>query len=178
MVKALKIKDFPDYYITDNGDVYSRKTGRFIKLKQETNKKTGYNYIQLCKDKKVFMKTVHRLVAEAFIPNPENKCDVNHINGVKTDNRVKNLEWTSRSENMKHSFNILGQKPTWRDKKGKDNPHSKIVLQIKNNTIIAAFYGGKEAQRNTGVPQSNIWKCCKGKRKTAGGYQWKYKEEK
>lgn len=176
MSKALKITEFPDYYVSDTGDVYSRKTGRFIKLKKETNKKTGYSYIQLCKNGKVFMKTVHRLVAKTFIKNPQNKCDVNHKNGNKTDNRVENLEWCSRSENMKHSFKTLGQKPTWLNKKGKEHPNAKLVQQIKNGTVIAQFNGASEAERFTGIHGSLIRKCCYGERKSTGGYQWRYEQ--
>lgn len=61
------------------------------------------------------------------------------------------------------------------NKFGKDNPKSKLVLQIKDGHIVAEFYGGKEAQRKTGIFQANISKCCNGERKTAGGYEWKYK---
>lgn len=177
-----EIKGFHNYYVSDIGEIYSNavysgnKNGVLRKLKPETHKKTGYNYIQLCKDGKVFMKTVHRLVAETFIPNPYNKCDVNHKNGIKTDNRIENLEWTTRSENTKHVFTVLNKKGWLAGKFGKDNPNSHIILQIKDNKIVGKFYGGKEAQRKTGISQSNIWKCCLGIRKSAGGYRWKYAE--
>ena len=88
---ALQIKDFPDYYITNKGNVYSRKDkyGRIKKLKTVDN--CAYLAITLCKNKTKNKKLIHRLVAEAFIPNPEKLSEVNHKNGIKTDNRVENL---------------------------------------------------------------------------------------
>ena len=177
MVNALRIPDFHDYYVSDTGCVYSRKTGRIVKLKLETNKRNGYSYVQLCKGGKVFMNAVHRLVAKTFMANPQNKCDVNHKNGNKTDNCIKNLEWCSRSENMKHSFKELGQKPTWLNKGGKKHPGSKVIQQIKDGLVIAEFYGASEAERFTGCHISLVRKCCYGERESTGGFQWKYKEQ-
>lgn len=179
MSKSFKINDFQDYFATDNGDIYSRNyngTGRIKKLKPQ--KYRGYLYIGLHKNKKMYKRAVHRLVAEAFIPNPENKPQVNHKNGIKTDNRVSNLEWVSASENIQHAFRVLHRAPTkaWLCKKGKDNPSSKPVLQIKNGSIVREFAGMIEAWRETGIQFKNISAVCRGKRKTAGGFQWKYVE--
>lgn len=178
-MKALKIKSFPDYYITDTGNVYSRNymhTGR-IKKMRPIKKTTGYLSVFLCKNNKTFNKLVHRLVAEAFIPNPENKRTINHKNGIKTDNRVDNLEWNSYSENVLHAYKTGLKTPplSMLGKLGKDNPKSKIVLQIKNGEIIAEFYGLSEANRKTGISLSGICNCCKGRKTSAGGYKWKYK---
>lgn len=178
MIKALRIKDFPDYYITDTGDVYSRQsshnpTGRIKKIISVNC--NSYRAITLCNNKTKTKKLVHRLVAEAFIPNPEKLSEVNHKNGIKTDNRVENLEWVTHADNIKHSYSVLGRKGAWFGKKDKLCPFSKIVQQIKNGKIIAEFYGTHEAERKTGIHRQAIGKVCLGKRKSAGNFQWKYK---
>ena len=173
MIKALQIKEFPGYYITNVGTIYTRKHGRIKKLKPELSK-WGYYRIHLWKNKTMTHKSIHRLVAEAFISNPDNKCDVNHKNGIRTDNRVENLEWATRSENIWHSFNVLknpANKP-WTGKFGKEHNRSQAVLQIKNGKIMHKFDSLLEAERITGIKHGDISRCCSKQRKTAGGYQW------
>lgn len=183
-MNILPIKDFPNYYITDTGDVYStvcnpiyNPNGELQKLKPSDCH--GYLGINFWVCGKSYRKLVHRLVAEAFIPNPENKPEINHKNGIRNDNRVENLEWVTHSENMKHAYKVLGRKISGSYANhpfGKDNPLSKIVFQIQNGEIIATFYGISEAERETGIKFKNISAVCRGKRKTAGGFQWEYKE--
>ena len=98
-----RYKDTP-YFVTTDGKVIGIK-GCEMKLNAG---KSGYFQVRSTRLNKTF--SVHRMVAETYIPNIKNKSDVNHINGIKTDNRVENLEWVTRSENMKHSVNILGKK--------------------------------------------------------------------
>ena len=178
MSKALPIKDFPGYYITDTGDVYSRvahNKWRIKKLNFEKLKK-GYFRVGLWKNNNNYHKQVHRLVAEAFISNPDNKPQVNHKNGIKTDNRVENLEWATNSENQLHSFRVLGRKSWLLNKTGKYNHFSKKILQIKDGKIIAEFDAIMDAERMTGINNAQISACCRHKkyRKTAGGYNWEY----
>lgn len=125
----------------------------------------GYKRVTLCKNNILKHKQVHRLVAEAFIPNTDNKPQVNHKNGIKDDNRMDNLEWVTVNENLNHALNIL---------KKKDAKPARKVVQIKNNIIVAIFDSISEARNKTFI--NNISGCCRGVLKTAGGYKWKYTE--
>lgn len=168
MSKALKIKNYPDYYATDNGDIYSRNynhTGRIKKMTPQEDK-DGYLRVIIRKNGKKYFKPIHRLVAETFIPNPENKPQINHKNGIRTDNRIENLEFCSAAENIQHAYKTLGRK----------GPRVKIVQQIKNGKIIAEFLGTCDAARKLGISRSSISACCIGVNKTGHGFQWKYKE--
>lgn len=176
-MKLLQIEEYPDYYVSDEGNIYSCFNNKMRLLKPKITK---IGYLQVClynQMKKRKYVSVHRLVAKAFIPNPENNPQVNHRDGNKQNNAIANLEWVTSSENIVHSYKILKRKPTWKNKKGRENPNSKIVIQLKDTNSIAEFENAHEVQRKLKIPASHVCDCCLGKRKTAGGFSWKYKNE-
>lgn len=167
-----RVKSLPR--IVRGGNNY-RKVEERIRSQSSTH---GYNTVILSANGKNKGVRVHRLVAKAFISNPDNKPEVNHKNGIKNDNRVENLEWVTASENMRHSFAELGQKPSMPTlgKKGYDNHSSKPVIQYDvDGEFIAEHGGASEAARLFGGNQSRISCCCRGETKICYGYVWRYK---
>ena len=158
------IKDsmFDGYAVTNDGKVYSKKTNKFIKPSIGSK---GYFQVCLTVDGKKRTVKVHRIVAETFIPNPEGKPQVNHIDGNKRNNCVENLEWCTNSENQIHSYRVIGN-----ENHGGDGWKTPVICVEMNKTYCSA----RAAARDTGVCVSNIIKACQKKRKTAGGCHWNY----
>lgn len=174
------------YLISNYGNVKSlidnNKKAREKILKPRIGN-TGYLYINLWKKSKSKSKKIHRLVAEAFISNPNNLPQVNHIDGNKINNNVKNLEWCDASYNIKHAIdnnltnkNLLfksGKDNIMYGKHGENNINSKKVMQYDlNNNFIKEWVNIKEAQKS--LKLYHISDVCKGKRKQCGGYKWQY----
>lgn len=136
---------------------------------------SGYYVVDLYKNNKRKTKLVHRLVAEAFIPNPNNYKCVNHINSNRTDNNVTNLEWCTHSYNAKWSYATNNRKEKMHWRRGGDNANSKsVIMKTKNNQVVKVFPSIMDAERETGILNNAICQCLKCKTKTAGGYLWEY----
>ena len=150
-----------DYKITKNGEVWSFKRDKPRKLKKRISP-DGYVWYNLSMNGNQYTERTNRLVAEAYIPNPDNKNTVNHIDGDKLNNHVSNLEWATRSEQMEHAYNLGLKKPM----EGVKSPVSKLtegdVIEIrsryKNHCKINCMI---PLAKEFGVSQSTINKCVR-----------------
>lgn len=134
--------------------------------------KQGYSRVSLSKKGKVKEFRVHRLVAIAFIPNPENKKEVNHINGIKNDNRVENLSWCTPAENIKHAWDKGLTKRRFNSSDSK-----KVMKMSIDGEDLEEYPSVAEAMRLNGIKSTGIYKCCSGKGKLCGGYGWRFVDE-
>ena len=127
--------------------------------------------VSLSKNGKVEKRQVSRLVAAAFIPNPENKPCIDHIDGNRANNHADNLRWVTVKENQNNPIT----KSKWIGKKA--NPHhEKAVEQIKNGIVVNVFVSIQEAARKGNFSATAICKVCKGKGNLHKGYKWRYKK--
>lgn len=134
----------------------------------------GYLRLRLQFAGKRYTLRVHRAVAMAFLPNPNNLPQVNHKDGNKKNNCVENLEWCSNAENQRHSYHVLGRVSPSKGRFGAKHWASKQILQLKNGEIIGRFYGTREAARITGIQRNGILRTLKGRAKSAGKCVWVY----
>lgn len=157
------------YQISNLGKVRSLKFHRqnIIRELQPFRNLKGYLRVELHKNNKNKIHMVHILVAQHFIPNPENKKQVNHINAIKTDNKVENLEWCTPSENIKHSWENGLQKGSAK----------KVEQYDTKGNFIREWENQTKAAKKLNINQGNISSCCLEKRTEAGGYVWRYKKE-
>lgn len=154
------INGFEGYFITETGEVFSTRRGK-LQIRKLHFINGGYLRVNMRIGESTKCKLVHRLVAEAFLPNPYNKPEVNHIDGDKENNHVANLEWCTRSDNLKHSYRVIGNSP----------PKSKPVRCVELDTIFASAV---VASKKVGGDPSNIGKAIRGVQKTAAGYSWEF----
>lgn len=160
------------YRVSNTGKVYSVISNKVL---TPAYCGSGYLKVMLVKQPKNYKNTmIHRLVAEAFIPNPSNKATVNHIDGNKLNNCAENLEWNTYSENLKHAYSKgLNH---WNEKKGK--AQKKVdMLDKSTGEFIRTFNSVGEAYRYVGAyNHSAIIDVCVGRRKSCKGYKWRYTE--
>ena len=162
------------YQVSDMGRVKSlarvvtRRDSKTLQWPERTMTLTksdrGYLYVCLCRDTHETSHLVHRLVAHAFLPNPDNKPEVNHINGIKSDNRMSNLEWVTASENARHSRRVLGN--------GGGKPPRPVVC-LDTGIVYPSVH---DAARNICVNYTSILDVCKGRRGSLFGQRWAYIE--
>lgn len=133
-----KIDERPGYSVSDSGNVRNDKTGRIMKLSKH---RCGYLHVML--GRKTVPVYVHRAVAKAFVPNPEGKPQVDHINGDKTDNRACNLRWVSASENC-WNFGYIGRIENRKKKIVATNGSETVVFESRN--AAAEYFGCAKSQ--------------------------------
>ena len=155
------------YQVSNLGRVRSLYTNRQLK---KISTSTGYHAVGLYKDGRSKRCSVHRLVAQAFLPNPERKATVNHKNGDKHDNCADNLEWATHEENQRHAV----QTGLWVNANHKNNKLSIPVAQYDLDMNLIRIFPSINEARRCGFRADEICRCCKGINKTSGGYIWKY----
>ena len=174
---------FPNYYsVSSDGRIFSKRNKKCLQPKKS---RTGYLRVGLACNGKIKMMAVHRLVALAFIPNPENKPTVNHINEIKTDNRVENLEWATNAEQNIHGtrlararvhtdyqarnidYSVVASK---HDYSRQDMCNRKSTAVYKDGELIGVFDTQKQAADFTNVSKGQVSQCVSGQKKSCKGY--------
>lgn len=163
-------KAINEYYEVDTeGNVYSLRFNRKLSPK---NNWDGYLRIQLWDHGKCKFVAIHRLIAEAFVPNPDNKPFINHKNGNKQDNRAENLEWCTQQDNIRHA---------WANGLSKTHDLRCPVLQYsKDGSFIRKWPSQISVEHELGIYRNNVSRCCKCNRDkpnsnySAGGFVWRF----
>ena len=168
MNKWHTIKGYEDYEITKSGRIRKKHHQKEFTF---TPDKDGYSKTALRKDGKRHYLRAHRLVADTFIPNPNNLPLVNHKNGKKDDNSVDNLEWVTYQQNVLHGFEVLGRK-------GHNGGTNKRVAKVDPITgeVISNYNSIAEANKAHGLKSVSINHVINGRSETAAGYKWVFIE--
>lgn len=180
LIDWIPIKEFDGYYINKTGQVKSTRNfkGTKEKILKGSKNQQGYKTITMIKNKKVYTKTLHRLLAKTFIPNPHNYPCINHIDGNRLNNSLDNLEWCTYGHNNKEAYRIGLKKGAWCNKKNEKHPASKRVIQYDlEGNYLKTWESGTEVERQLGISISSISQCCSGINKSAGRYKWRYKDD-
>ena len=165
-----------EYYVTRDGDIWSNKAKKFL------NKKISKNgYLTVClyeRGRGNYRVLLHRMVAECYIPNPDNLPEVNHKDGDKTNCHDWNLEWCTHSYNIKHMsdtvYNPINNIPKGSGTAVASKVLSKRVGQYLNGKLIAEFESTRMAANSIGCDKSGIARCCRGEYMQYKGYGWRY----
>lgn len=162
-----KVEGFPRYSVSSLGRVRNDDDGLVLKPFRIGSKNNQYYAVDFYPHKNI---RVHRVVACAFIPNPENKPQVNHIDGNHFNNEVKNLEWVTGGENCAHAYRELNKVKLT----GGKNPNAKKIVRLEDGKLYDSL---TEAAADNGLKKhSSISVALRNERRTAGGYHWKYAE--
>ena len=159
----------PKYEVNEDGEVRTIATGH---IKSQKTDRYGYKVVCLSEDK--FTRkyvTVHRLVATAFIPNPDNLPQVNHKDENKTNNHVSNLEWCTASYNVNYGNAAVERGLKQRNDRNKSKLTAMYTL---DGNLVDIYPSAREASRLTVIPKTLIYKCCRGENKTAKRFLFKY----
>lgn len=159
------------YEVSNIGHVRNMKTGHILK---PINNGNGYLTVSLCKEGKPQKLFIHRLVATAFVENPNNYNIVNHLDESRNNNSAENLEWTTNERNLRYGTATKRMAEKLRGRIGKNSSHHRDIVCVDTGEI---FHGSGEINRKYGISTKNISSCCKHKRKVAGGMRWMYREE-
>lgn len=169
------IPNFENYSVTMSGRVINNTTKK-CKKPSDNHSGKGYLYVDLYNNGKRKRFYIHRLVAELYISNPDNKPYVNHIDGNPKNNKCENLEWCTALENVEHASKILGVMQQY-NAANKNRQRAVKQIDVVTNKVIAVFESIREAERQTGINSSYISQICRGKFKQCFGYSWCYVEE-
>ena len=162
-----EITDYPNYEISNTGQVRNKKFGRTL-VPRRCN---GYHVVHLCKNGTKTNAKIARLVAQAFIPNPENLPCVNHRDEIRNNDHVSNLEWCTKKYNSTYGTAIQRRVAT-NKKQGKLN---KRTARIDNSgNIIEVFVSAKAVAEHYGILYGNVKNVCNGRHKTISGMKFKY----
>lgn len=163
------IDEFPNYSVTVNGKIL-KKDGQ---EKPQHKNRDGYQTVDLWKDGKKTCKSVHRLVATAFIPNPLNKPTINHIDGNKANNSIDNLEWNTYSENLQHAHKThLRENTLTKEIQSKGGLSHRRPIRVKETGEI--FPSLKDCCEALNLHKGAVSRCCSGISRSSHGYSFEY----
>ena len=172
-IKFYRIEMFPDYYVSRCGKILStiKYRGTSLRILKANLNSDGYRQVR------IFGKQykVHRITSKQFLINYEDKEEVNHKNGIRHDNNIENLEWSTKKENQVHSWKKLNRVGTFKGKFDAAHNRSKKVKQLSlSGSLIKNWDSLSEAARQLKINRGNISNCCYGVVKQVGGFRWKY----